>query len=161
MLIIDLNNRPNLVLLERTTFRYLLYSSTKEETERVEAFLTGKTEEAMSYINDLKLLGLEVDMVGHVDEVAPTHVSNIIPKIHTYIRKKLDHYDKMEVTHEFCCYQEHAVPNKYNNIVKHEERLSSFKCACDKLQTKYFIVLKETLKEADNGDKDRDTTVHT
>lgn len=161
MLTNNVKDRPRLVLLERETFRFLLIPSTKEETELLQAILTGKTDDKIvhhfDFLNDPEI---SVDMVGEVNEVQPNHVYNIIPKLKQHRIRKIEHIAREEVINEYYCYQQHKIVSKNNNIVKHEEQVSSFKCACQLMQTEYFIVLKET-KKKDDGDKNRDTTTHT
>lgn len=153
MLLTTLKERKNVVLEERTYIKYVLYACTEEETElfydAVQLFRQGKKEET----KDFDFLN-KIYCFGHKKDFGNNDFKKIISpkKIH---EEKRHGYNGNIIIEEVCsehpCYQKHKNANMYNNIIIHEDALSSFRCACEIIQSDYFIVLKEFLNGNNNS----------
>lgn len=119
----DLQERRKLTLLEKKTFKYVLYESNEEETKNLFLEIQKTTRDTSYKSQEFNFLGL-VDFVGEVEDVHHYHIKDIVPEDGT-------------------CYQKHGSGNQFNNVKIHEDKLSGFKCACDRIRAKSFIVLKE------------------
>lgn len=146
MLYEELIKKRSLVLLKDVKHLYVLYALSKQEQKDLESNLeyfnlgVGFIEESNErFIYDFLK---QVNMTGCIDEVTDYHVKDIIPLDHINTIKASDRGERDEKIAEYPCYSS----NKLSTIV-HEDKLSSFKCACSKLQTKYFVVLKESIVE--------------
>lgn len=134
MLYEQLKTKRNLVLYESDYFKYVLYSLNKEEAESLEVSLSidelGEFVSMTTNDNKCDFISL-ICMGGHIKDVKEKDCYFIpIFKVHGIKIK------------EYCCYSKEK-DNIFNNVKIHEDALSSFKCACEKIQTTYFIVLKE------------------
>lgn len=144
MLIAELKNRQNLLLKESVSYIFTLYASSKREVKEIEELLALNLDEPDERFNNYNFLfidGITIDMVGNISEVKEKHLEGLIPLRKKHTLKGLEYGDKDEIINEHVCYCGKDYPN--NNIILHEDKLSSFNCACQKLQIVYFIVLKE------------------
>lgn len=143
MLYEELKLRNNIVLKEEDEFNfaYILYKIKKEEVEGIfKAYnkysISKKIEEDGSY-SFVQYL----DMIGTINDLTLFQVKNLIPKIKDWRVKSLIsdlHYD----IPEYKCYQSINADQVHNNIILHECPLSSFKCACKRIEAEYFLVLR-------------------
>lgn len=146
MLLSELKQRRNVVLLDNATIQFVLYPSNKEEIMRAEELLSLGIMpcDDNGVITDFDFLK-DINMCGHINEVHDLHCKEVIPlvKIHEDREYGERGYKNITYIQEHKCYQEYMTPAANNNVIKHEDKLSSFKCACQKLQTNYFILIKQ------------------
>lgn len=137
----ELQKRNRLVLQTTKNFKYVLYEATKEETELL-------YEEIKKYMEDKQYRSEKVDFLTFIDFFGETsdvnhyHVRDLIPVIKEHKFPSDNINGKPTIIPETMCYQAHGVA-PHNNIILHEDKVSSFKCACQAIKTKFFIVLKE------------------
>lgn len=158
MLITELKSRRNVILKENEIEIFTLFPVDEDEVKEMEELF----ELGSNYKNDERSKNYDfaffdkenkephLEMGGKLDEVKTVHISALIPKIKVHKIRDSEFRTKFTITNEFKCYQEHKSISLNNNIIKHEEQLSSFRCACERIQTINFIVLKEyktTVKE--------------
>lgn len=136
MIFSEILNRKNIVLLETSTKKFILYPSTKEEINNIEELLNNK--EKNEFLNS-------INMCGHISEVLNIHCRDIIPiiKEHKEIEYDYKNRETKSIIQEFKCYQEHKQRSVNNNVIKHEDSLTSFRCACQLLNVEYFLIIKE------------------
>lgn len=167
MLIAELKTRPNVVLKENNEVRHIIYPSNEKEVKELEMILdkSKSNEDQFRFLNDK---WVKVNMSGYKNEVHSRHVEDIIPTIKIHNNESM--FEEGNFVKETCCYQEHKskVPN---NVIKHEDKLSSFYCALELIKSDYFIVLEEDIeleklnnivlnfRQEENaiGDQDRNT----
>ena len=140
MLLIELKARTHVVLSEQRKYKYVLYKAIKQETEDLYEEIRKRLSD-QNYKSEIYDFLDMVDFFGEVDDVRHYHIKDIIPTVKT-------HVSKTETIHETMCYQNHKEINKYNNIIIHEDKLSSFKCACELTKLEFFILLKEPKNDA-------------
>lgn len=141
MLYEELRRKENIVLRQEKNERYVLYQLKKKEVKELELELeyfnigVGFVDEGENYTCDFLKL---VILCGNINEIKELHVRDLIPLMIVHRTKPTEKFEKLERIAEYPCYSS----SKLSTIV-HEDKLSSFKCACKKLQTDYFVVLKE------------------
>jgi hypothetical protein len=137
----ELKKRNSLLLLQDVDFKYVIYPITKEEKIDLELSLEDYRL-GVGYVNDytaedkfdfIKM----VNMCGCINEVTEKDCRDIIPlsKVHIVKNSQTD----IEKTFEYKCYTK----SDKSKLIIHEDRLSSFKCACEKIGSRYFVVLRE------------------
>lgn len=139
MLLETLQTRYKIILSETKNHKFVIYPSNQEEVELLTDYKISDSKDKCDYLDLL-------DMCGHVNEVQHTHVKDIIFEHKKHKEESFDWHGRKntEIKIEYTCYQpSKKAPN--NNVICHEDKVSSFKCACELLQTKYFIVLKEKI----------------
>lgn len=143
MLYAELKNRTKLTLRETSTHRYILYSASKEETKYLpilyEKYKNNESLENEIYCDILDRLNL----CGNIEDVNHFHIKDIIPIMKTHKMKAVHGINKDEEIEEYECYQQHKLKIVSNNVIVHEDRVGSFRCACDLIRAENFIVLKE------------------
>lgn len=139
--------RRNIILKEDKEFKYILFPCNKEEHDFLDAqydlFHYGQlNKEQSDFIK-------QIDMCGHILKTTENHCSNIIPleKTHIFHETSDRGIKHKTVINEYKCYQEHK-KKSVNDLIKHEDKLSSFNCAIQLIDSLYFIVLKQKI----NGD---------
>lgn len=148
MLYEELKQKRNLVLIEKDKYKYILYALDKKELKLIEDDFedySSGVELECDFIKD-------VIMGGNIDETQDFHCKELIPlnKVHTI--RPTERFEKKERIPEYKCYHTnelHIERSRCNNVIVHEDKLSSFKCACERIQSKYFVVVKEK-KEIEN-----------
>jgi hypothetical protein len=123
-----------LTLKEAFLNNFYLIKSNKIEVDELTELLNNKqyNEEKYPHIKNIY-------MCGHIKEVTNKNCLDIIP----IVREIKDPYDTNKYPKkikEYKCYFKND--NKFNNVIIHEDALSSFKGACNLLNTEYFIVIR-------------------
>lgn len=125
-----------IVLKQTNEFQYILHKITKEECEEIQALMRLKATESDKYpfIND-------VEGCAHVTEVTNAVLEPYITVFKAWVFKHEDYPNRITKFKEYTCY---ANPNKVplQNQIVHEDRTSSFECACNCIGAKYFYILK-------------------
>lgn len=135
----ELKNRKNIILLENESINVILYPITKEECKNIIDILSKSNTEEFIDFNHL------IDYCGEVSKTINGDLKDIIPIHKTYKNKRYSENGRehIDYTFEYKCHTENKNKVESNNVIIHEDALSSFKCACEKLQTEYFVILKE------------------
>ena len=137
MLLKELKQRNGIILSENENDIYIIYPSNKEEVETLTQYKIDNLHDKCDYLEVL-------DMCGHISEVQNTHVKDIIKEIK--VHKEQHFSDNGRTTFklypEYRCYQENKNKSASNNVICHEDKVSSFKCVCERIQSGYFIVVK-------------------
>lgn len=133
-----MNPTKSIILKSTEEFNYVLVAITKEECEEIQALMRLKATESDKYpfIND-------VEGCAHVSDVTENVLKPYISEYNKYKHKKDLTHNHIEIT-EFTCYANLKRPTNsasLTNII-HEDRVSSFKCACSCLGAKYFYIQK-------------------
>lgn len=134
---------------------YVLYSLTESEKNEIENDFQNNNE-SCDFI-DLICIG------GSITEPTNSDIKHFIPIINIITEKDLYNNKKLKSIFEYKCYQTNDLKNPCNNVIVHEDCLSSFLCACEKLQTKHFVILKELITNNENNERimqSGDTTTH-
>jgi len=129
----ELTKRRSIVLNETDGFRYIMYPVTQEEGEQIYELYTKKE---IDYSE-------QVHLIAKLDDVIASFIKHLIPvsKVHKirYVYASITHFEEVQ---EFKCYQDYN-SKKENNVIIHEDRYSSLKCACQQIMSDTFIVLKQ------------------
>lgn len=139
MLYEELKKKRSIVLRQEKQEKYTLYQISKKEAKELESELEyfnlgqGFIDQEVS-CDFLKLIVLG----GNINETKESDIKDFIPLMIVHKVKPTERFEKLERIAEYPCYSS----NRLSTIV-HEDKLSSFKCACKKLQTEYFVVLRE------------------
>jgi hypothetical protein len=141
MLLAELKTRRQVILQEQEKYRYILYEATKQETNELFSEIEKVLRDHSYKSKTFDFLSM-IDFFGEIEDVNHYHVKDIIPTDKVHIIRG-DRPGKSEIVTENKCYQNHKPRHPYNNIVVHEDKISSFKCACELAKTVSFIVLKE------------------
>ncbi len=141
MLYSELITRRSLVLQEKKNYKYVLYEATKEETDDLFEEIRKYSMDKENYRDEKWGFLRFIDFFGEVDDVHHYHIKDMIP-------------------YEETCYQRHRIENPYNNIKVHEDKVSGFRCACERIRTKSFIVLRIPKAEEDGDIESGDSTIY-
>lgn len=116
---------------------YYLIKSDEIEVKMLEVLLNETIIDNTNYpfINN-------IFMCGHKKEVRIGDCLEIIPIKKVHIEKGIYFNSKPMNVAEYKCYSENENKQKSTNVIQHEDRLSSFKCACEVKQIDWFVILK-------------------
>ena len=127
-----------LILKTLSTFSYVLVKTTEKDIKKVDEHLSSdKVKEAFHET---------LIAYGDIDSVENYDARKFIPieKIH----KHKDYGTGTTFTEEYKCYC--GTSKLEHNVILHEDALSSLKCACSALGTKYFFIIKQPNGENSN-----------
>lgn len=136
MLYAELITRRSLVLQEKKHYKYVLYEATKEETDDLFEEIRKYSQDKENYKDEKWGFLRFVDFFGEVDDVFHYHIKDMIP-------------------HDETCYQRDKPENIFNNLKVHEDKLSGFRCACERINSKSFIVLRIPINHEDHVEEEQ------
>lgn len=124
----------NCLVLKEDVNSYYLLKSNKEEIEELTDFLITKNYNLEKYPH-IK----EIYMCGHIKEVTNKHCLPFIPIVRE-VKDINDNSKYPKKIKEYKCY--FKTTQNFNNVIIHEDALSSFKGACKLINTEYFIIIR-------------------
>lgn len=132
----------------RTTEQYsfILIATNKEGIKHTEMLLERYKELGLRDLEGKEEFLNALYAYGNIDDVIEQQAKPFIPvyKIHK------DNDKGKETIKEYKCYCGES--NPINNVILHECPLSSLRCACSALDTKYFYIIKE-ITNGENSDR--------
>ena len=129
----------SLTLKKDSYEEFILVASSNEEIKEIELLCLNKeTSEKYPFIANIFLC-------GHYSEFTEIDFKHIIPIFRNWNKtKETNGFKKIEIIKEYQCYA-NSNRNIYdfkNNVILHEDRLSSLLCALQTLRSEYFYILR-------------------
>lgn len=146
----DIKN--GLLLSGDNGFEYRLFRISESECKDLQYQLhyNLKNKTVYPYIDD-------IHCIGEKSEINIKVAAIYIPLIKVHTIKPDYIYQRVVKIKEYQCYG-NFIRNKYSNVIIHEDEESSLKCACNRMQAKYFMILKIKQKtDEPTTDTNRDT----
>lgn len=130
-----------MILKTDNEYQYSLHKISKSDCEEIEALIKLRADESDKYpfINN-------IEGCGHINEPTDKILAPYIDIFNVWKE------GKNEII-EFKCYANpKRDPRKYDGkSIIHEDRVSSFKCACACLNLQYFYILKTKINGTNNS----------
>ena len=148
MLFKDLQQRRNIILKESTEHRYVLYAITEKELKSIQEPLI--LDEDQEFILE-EVKQSEHDflhmlyMGGDIRKTRLGSCKDIIETRKIHLLNGGETKESSELIVEYQCFQPNNNKHPTNNVVCHEDKLSSLKCACERVNSKFYLILKEDI----------------